>query len=72
MQCTGIVTFPGFHVMTFAAMSVFEVANSEFGERRYGVHFFSENGGALPTSAGVIVGNSIRLVRAIESGDALG
>jgi transcriptional regulator GlxA family with amidase domain len=50
-----VVTFPGFHVMSFAAMSVFEVANSEFGERRYGVHFLSENGGPLRTSAGLVV-----------------
>jgi len=28
-----------FHVMSFAALSVFEVANSEFGERRYDVSF---------------------------------
>jgi transcriptional regulator GlxA family with amidase domain len=49
------VTFPGFHVMSFAAMSVFEVANSEFGERRYDVHFLSENGGPVQTSAGLIV-----------------
>src|SRR5580692_11012961 len=49
------VTFPGFHVMSFATMSVFEVANSEFGERRYDVHFLSENGGPLRTSAGLVV-----------------
>ena len=55
MQRIGVVTFPGFHVMTFAAMSVFEVANSEFGERRYDVHFLSENGGPLRTSAGLVV-----------------
>jgi transcriptional regulator GlxA family with amidase domain len=51
----GLVTFPGFHVMTFAAMSVFEVANSELGERRYDVHFLSENGGLVRTSAGLSV-----------------
>src|SRR5258705_1864589 len=41
--------------MSFAALSVFEVANSEFGERRYDVHFLSENGGAVRTSAGLMV-----------------
>jgi transcriptional regulator GlxA family with amidase domain len=41
--------------MSFAAMSVFEVANSEFGERRYDVHFLSENGGPVQTSAGLII-----------------
>jgi transcriptional regulator GlxA family with amidase domain len=55
MQRIGVVTFPGFHVMSFAAMSVFEVANSEFGERRYDVHFLSENGGPIRTSAGLVV-----------------
>lgn len=55
MQRIGVVTFPGFHVMSFAAMSVFEVANSEFGERRYDVHFISENGGPIRTTAGLVV-----------------
>ncbi len=55
MQRIGVVTFPGFHVMSFAALSVFEVANSEFGERRYDVHFLSENGGPVRTSVGLVV-----------------
>jgi transcriptional regulator GlxA family with amidase domain len=55
LQRIGVVTFPGFHVMSFAALSVFEVANSELGERRYDVHFLSENGGAVRTSAGLMV-----------------
>ena len=55
MQRIGVVTFPGFHVMSFAALSVFEVANSEFGERRYDVHFISETGGLVRTSAGLMV-----------------
>src|SRR5258708_25792164 len=41
--------------MSFAAMSVFEVAISEFGERRYDVHFLSENGGPIRTTAGLVV-----------------
>jgi hypothetical protein len=40
LQRIGVVTFTGFHVMSFAALSVFEVANSEFGERRYDVSFY--------------------------------
>ena len=55
MQQIGGVTFPGFHVMTLAAMSVFEVANSELGEHRYDVHFLSENGGRVRSSAGFVV-----------------
>jgi transcriptional regulator GlxA family with amidase domain len=42
--------------MSFAAVSVFEVANSEVGERRYDVHFLSETGGPVLTSAGLMVG----------------
>jgi transcriptional regulator GlxA family with amidase domain len=55
LQRIGVVTFPGFHVMSFAALSVFEVANAELGERRYDVHFLSENGGSVRTSAGLVV-----------------
>src|SRR3984957_20665608 len=55
MQQIGGVTFPGFHVMTLAAMSVFEIANSELGEHRYDVHFLSENGGRVRSSAGFVV-----------------
>jgi hypothetical protein len=43
-----VVTFPDFRVVSFAALSVFEVANAEFGERRYDVHFISETGGEEP------------------------
>jgi transcriptional regulator GlxA family with amidase domain len=55
LQRIGVVTFPGFHVMSFTALSVFEVANSEFGEPRYDVHFISETGGPVRTSAGLMV-----------------
>src|SRR5258705_11474232 len=55
MQRIGVVTFPGFHVMTLAAMSVFELANSELGEHRYDVQFLSENGGRVRSSAGFLV-----------------
>ena len=55
MQRIGVVTFPGFHVMSFAATSVFETANSELGKRRYDVHLLSEGGGPVRTSAGLMV-----------------
>src|SRR5258708_37639343 len=55
MQRIGVVTFPGFHVMTLAAMSVFELANSELGEHRYDVQFLSENGGRGRASAGFVI-----------------
>jgi transcriptional regulator GlxA family with amidase domain len=41
--------------MTLASMSVFEVANSELGEHRYDVHFLSENGGRVRSSAGFVI-----------------
>src|SRR3984893_17377212 len=41
--------------MSFAAMSVFEAANSALGERRYDVHFLSEQGGPVRTSFGLMV-----------------
>jgi transcriptional regulator GlxA family with amidase domain len=41
--------------MSFAAMSVFEVANSELGEHRYDVNFLSETGGRVRSSAGLVV-----------------
>src|SRR5260370_42362652 len=55
LQGIGVVACPGFHVMSLAAMSIFEVANSELGEHRYDVHFLSENGGTVRTSAGLVV-----------------
>jgi len=41
--------------MTLAAMSVFELANSELGEHRYDVQFLSENGGRVRSSAGFVI-----------------
>jgi transcriptional regulator GlxA family with amidase domain len=55
MQRIGVVTFPGFHVMSFAAMSVFEAANWALGERRYDIHYLSEQGGPVRTSVGLTV-----------------
>ena len=37
MQQIGFVLFEGFHIITFAAMAVFEVANKMLGEARYDV-----------------------------------
>ncbi len=55
MQPIGLVTFPGFNVMSLTAVSVFEVANVELGERRYDFQFLSESGGSMRTSAGLTV-----------------
>ena len=46
MQKVGFVLFDGFHVITFAAMAVFEVANKTLDEPRYDVRLLSEKGGS--------------------------
>jgi len=55
MQRIGFVLFEGFHVMTFAAIAVFEVANKTLGEMRYDVRLLSENGGLVRSSIGALV-----------------
>ena len=47
------VVFPGFGVMTFGAMSVFEAANTVLGRRHYDVQLLSEAGGPVRSSIGV-------------------
>ena len=53
MQRTGFVLSPGFQVMSFAALSVFEFANKEMGEPVYDVRLLSETGGLMRSSIGV-------------------
>jgi transcriptional regulator GlxA family with amidase domain len=55
VKCLGFVVFPGFQVMSFAAMSVFEYANKEMGEPVYDLRLLSETGGSIRTSIGVSV-----------------
>ena len=55
MQPIGLVAFPGFHVMSLMAVSVFEVANLALGEQRYDFQFLSESGGSIRTSAGLTI-----------------
>lgn len=51
----GFIIFPGFGVMSFSAMSVFETANTEMGEQYYDVRLLSETGGPVRSSIGVVV-----------------
>jgi transcriptional regulator GlxA family with amidase domain len=51
----GYVVFPSFGVMTFGAMSVFEVANTVLGRKHYDVQLLSEAGGPVRSSIGVVV-----------------
>jgi transcriptional regulator GlxA family with amidase domain len=53
MQRIGFIVFPGFQVMSFAVISVFEFANLEIGKPVYDVHPLSETGGATRASIGM-------------------
>lgn len=51
----GYIVFPGFGVMSFGAMSVFETANTELGRPHYEMQLLSEAGGPVRSSIGVVV-----------------
>ncbi|HJY49849.1 MAG TPA: GlxA family transcriptional regulator, partial [Stellaceae bacterium] len=55
MRRIGFVLTPGFHVMSFAALPVFEYASKEIGEPVYDLHLLSEAGGLMRSSIGVSV-----------------
>jgi len=55
MKNIGIAVFPNYSVMSFAAVPVFELANALSGRPLYKLHFLSEKGGLVPTSAGMSV-----------------
>ena len=52
MQKVGFVVTPGYSTMGFAVITAFEIANLMAAEPVYDLHLLSENGGAVPTSAG--------------------
>ncbi|HEV2674272.1 MAG TPA: GlxA family transcriptional regulator [Aliidongia sp.] len=55
MQRIGFIVFPGYQVMSFAVISVFEFANFEIGKPHYEVRLLSETGGPTQTSIGIDV-----------------
>lgn len=55
MQRVGLVVSPGCSPISFAAMSVFELANLLGGEPAYDLHVLSESGGQISTSLGMSV-----------------
>ncbi len=55
MQRLGFVVFDGFQSMSFAALSVFELANFMTGKVLYEMHFISENGGLVRSSTGMVI-----------------
>ena len=55
MQRVGFVVYPGYSMMALAAVPAFEVANLAADEATYDIHFISEHGGSVSTSAGMNV-----------------
>ena len=55
MQRVGFVVYPGASIMGLAAMPAFEVANLAADAATYDLHFVSEHGGPVRTSAGMDV-----------------
>ena len=55
MQQIAFLLFPGFQIMSLAAVSAFEFANLELDEKAYDIHFLSETGGPIANSLGMIV-----------------
>lgn len=53
MRKVGLLVLPGFQVLGFSALSAFEVANKEAGERLYDLHVMSETGGPVRSSLGM-------------------
>jgi len=52
MLNVGFVVAPGFQMMSLAALSVFEMANFNAGEKLYRIRVLSENGGPVASSIG--------------------
>jgi len=55
MRDIAFVVYPGYSVMALAVVSAFEVANSMANFPPYELHFVSENGGQIRTSAGMML-----------------
>jgi transcriptional regulator GlxA family with amidase domain len=51
----GLVVSPGFQMMIFAALSVFEIANVAAGETLYDLEVISESGGPVASSFGMSI-----------------
>jgi transcriptional regulator GlxA family with amidase domain len=55
MNKVGLVIFPDFHLIGFAAITAFELANLALGQAAYDIAVLSEHGGMVTTFAGVRV-----------------
>ncbi|OWV66325.1 AraC family transcriptional regulator [Rhizobium sp. R339] len=55
MQHIAFLLYPGFQIMSLAAVSVFEFTNLELARKAYDISYISEAGGPLPTSLGMTI-----------------
>ncbi|MBX4891645.1 GlxA family transcriptional regulator [Rhizobium bangladeshense] len=55
MQHIAFLLYPGFQIMSLAAVSVFEFTNLELGRKAYDITYISEAGGVLRTSLGMSI-----------------
>jgi transcriptional regulator GlxA family with amidase domain len=55
MRAIGLVLLPEFSVMSFAAISAFEIANKRADATLYDIHILSETGGTIKSSIGMPV-----------------
>ncbi len=55
MQQIGFLLYPGFQIMSLAAISAFEFANLELEEKVYEIRYLSENGGPIANSLGMVM-----------------
>lgn len=55
MRSIGLLLFPGFQVLSLAALAAFELANAVAGEPAYEIHLLSEDGGPVTSSIGMVV-----------------
>ncbi|WP_372399934.1 GlxA family transcriptional regulator [Azospirillum sp. HJ39] len=59
MRDVAFIVYPGYSVMALAVVTAFEVANSMFGDPPYELHFVSEKGGPIRTSAGMMLDTEV-------------
>ncbi|MBY5809279.1 GlxA family transcriptional regulator [Rhizobium leguminosarum] len=55
MQQIGFLLYPGFQIMSLAAVSAFEFTNIELEEKVYDIRYLSENGGPIANSLGMVM-----------------
>ena len=59
MRDIAFVVYPGYSMMALAVVAVFETANMVAGDPPYELHFISENGGRVKTSAGMMLESEV-------------